>query len=105
MSPRTRDLLALVGLLALAAILRLPNLATRGTWDGDQGHDMLVVRALLRDGVTPEQAARHLAGCVKGDQLHCLLFPRPTVRVSRDETLRLLHERLDLFYHGVLREP
>lgn len=63
------------------------------------------VVALLRDGVTPEQAARHLAGCVKGDQLHCLLFPRPTVRVSRDETLRLLHERLDLFYHGVLREP
>ena len=46
-------MLALVGLLALAAILRLPNLATRGTWDGDQGHDMLVVRALLRDGVVP----------------------------------------------------
>ena len=42
-----------VGLLALAALLRLPDLATRGTWDADQGHDMLVLRALVRDGVVP----------------------------------------------------
>jgi 4-amino-4-deoxy-L-arabinose transferase-like glycosyltransferase len=53
LSGRTLDLLALGGLLLLAAILRLPDLATRGTWDGDQGHDMLVVRALVRDGVVP----------------------------------------------------
>ena len=33
------DRLALPGLLVLAAFLRLPDLATRGTWDGDQGHD------------------------------------------------------------------
>ena len=52
-SGRTLDLFALGGLLLLAAILRLPDLATRGAWDGDQGHDMLVVRALLRDGVVP----------------------------------------------------
>ena len=37
----------------LAAVLRLPDLATRGTWDGDQGHDMLVLRAFVRDGVVP----------------------------------------------------
>ena len=42
-----------VGLLVLAALLRLPNLATRGTWDADQGHDMLMLRALVRDGVIP----------------------------------------------------
>ena len=42
-----------LGLVALAAALRLPDLATRGTWDGDQGHDMLVLRALVRDGVVP----------------------------------------------------
>ena len=42
-----------VGLLVLAAFLRLPDLATRGTWDSDQGHDMLVLRALVRDGVVP----------------------------------------------------
>ena len=54
---RPRPGLALVlvpiGLLVLAALLRLPDLATRGTWDADQGHDMLMLRALVRDGVIP----------------------------------------------------
>ena len=54
---RSRGGLALalvpIGLVAIAALLRLPNLATRGTWDADQGHDMLVLRALVRDGVVP----------------------------------------------------
>jgi 4-amino-4-deoxy-L-arabinose transferase-like glycosyltransferase len=48
-----RDLAVLLGLLALASVLRLTDLATRGTWDGDQGHDMLVLRAFVRDGVVP----------------------------------------------------
>jgi hypothetical protein len=43
----------LAGLLILAALLRLPDLATRGTWDGDQGHDMLVLRTFVRDGIVP----------------------------------------------------
>ncbi len=43
----------LAGLLVLAGLLRLPDLATRGTWDADQGHDMLVLRSLVRDGVVP----------------------------------------------------
>ena len=42
-----------IGLLVLAAVLRLPDLVTRGTWDSDQGHDMLMLRALARDGVLP----------------------------------------------------
>jgi TetR/AcrR family transcriptional repressor of mexJK operon len=63
------------------------------------------IKAQLREGVTPEQAARHLVSCVKGDQLQCLLFPRPAAPVSRDITLLHLHQRLDLFYHGVLRQP
>ena len=49
----TLDRFALPALLVLAAVLRLPDLATRGTWDGDQGHDMLVLRTLVRDGVVP----------------------------------------------------
>ncbi|HSK52265.1 MAG TPA: hypothetical protein VLA44_05865 [Clostridia bacterium] len=53
MSARTRDVLALGGLLVLAALLRLPNLETRGTWDGDQGHDMLVLYRFVRDGIVP----------------------------------------------------
>ena len=48
-----RDLLLLGLLLVLAALLRLPELAGRGTWDADQGHDMLVLRALVRDGILP----------------------------------------------------
>lgn len=47
------DRLALPLLLLLAAIIRLPDLATRGTWDGDQGHDMLVLRTFVRDGALP----------------------------------------------------
>jgi 4-amino-4-deoxy-L-arabinose transferase-like glycosyltransferase len=40
-------------LLALAAVMRLPNLVTRGTWEADQGHDMLTLRALVQDGIVP----------------------------------------------------
>jgi len=47
------DRAALLALLALAAILRFVDLPTRGTWDADQGHDMLVLRALIRDGAVP----------------------------------------------------
>ena len=59
----------------------------------------------MRDSITPEQAATHLISCVKGDQLHCLLFPGPASAVPREDALRQLHQRLDLFYHGVLRQP
>jgi len=64
--PLALDRLALPALLLLAALLRLPNLATRGTWDGDQGHDMLVLRTFVRDGTVPllfflrDQDANHL---------------------------------------------
>jgi len=40
-------------LLALAALLRFPNLITRGSWEADQGRDMLILRAMVRDGVVP----------------------------------------------------
>jgi 4-amino-4-deoxy-L-arabinose transferase-like glycosyltransferase len=50
---RIADAAALVALLALAALLRLPGLAARGTFDSDQGVDALVVRSLVRDGVVP----------------------------------------------------
>lgn len=47
------DRVALPALVLLAAFMRLPDLATRGTWDGDQGHDMLTLRALVQDGIVP----------------------------------------------------
>jgi 4-amino-4-deoxy-L-arabinose transferase-like glycosyltransferase len=37
----------------LAAILRFDALPTRGTWDADQGHDMLTLMAFVHDGVFP----------------------------------------------------
>jgi 4-amino-4-deoxy-L-arabinose transferase-like glycosyltransferase len=49
----TWDRLALPLLLVIAAVFRLPDLATRGTWDADQGHDMLVLRTFVTDGVVP----------------------------------------------------
>ena len=52
-SDRRSELLAYAAILAVAAILRLGNLATRGMWDADQGHDMLVLRALVLDGRIP----------------------------------------------------
>jgi len=47
------DRFVLPALLALAAVMRFPNLATRGTWEADQGHDMLTLRALVQDGIVP----------------------------------------------------
>jgi 4-amino-4-deoxy-L-arabinose transferase-like glycosyltransferase len=40
-------------LLAVAALLRFRDLAGRGTWDSDQGHDMLTWLGLIRDGTIP----------------------------------------------------
>lgn len=54
--PRRRRFLEAAGLLAivaLAAVLRLVDLPTRGTWDADQGHDMLVLRDLVVNGRVP----------------------------------------------------
>ena len=48
-----RDRFVLGALVALAALVRLPFLAARGSWDADQGHDMLVLRAFVHDGVVP----------------------------------------------------
>jgi 4-amino-4-deoxy-L-arabinose transferase-like glycosyltransferase len=48
-----REVAALMAILVLAAILRFLDLPTRGTWDADQGHDMLVLRGLVRDGAIP----------------------------------------------------
>ncbi|MBI3745431.1 MAG: phospholipid carrier-dependent glycosyltransferase, partial [Chloroflexi bacterium] len=48
-----RDVLVLAALLVLAAAVRLPGLASRGDFDGDQGHDMLTLLRFVREGVVP----------------------------------------------------
>lgn len=54
LTDRRLELLAYAGIVILAAVLRLgSSLALRGSWDADQGHDMLVLRALVLDGRIP----------------------------------------------------
>jgi 4-amino-4-deoxy-L-arabinose transferase-like glycosyltransferase len=48
-----RDALVLTGLLVLAALVRFVGLEARGRFDGDQGHDVLVLLQLVRDGSLP----------------------------------------------------
>ena len=48
-----RDALVLAFLLILASLTRLPGLAGRGDFDGDQGHDMLTLLYFVRDGQIP----------------------------------------------------
>ena len=45
--------LVVLALVLLAALTRLPGLDERGRWDADQGHDMLVLRALVTEGEIP----------------------------------------------------
>src|SRR5205823_14336773 len=47
------ELLAFAAIVVVAALLRLGNLGERGTWDADQGHDMLVLRDLILNGRIP----------------------------------------------------
>jgi hypothetical protein len=46
------DVAAVVGLIVLAALLRLPDLATRGPWDTDQGEQMLAIRSIVQGQLT-----------------------------------------------------
>jgi len=48
-----RDALVLGTLLVVAAAVRLVGLEGRGMFDGDQGHDMLTLLRLVRDGQVP----------------------------------------------------
>ncbi len=50
---RRLEIAAYAAILVLAAFLRLGDLGVRGTWDADQGHDMLVLRAFVLDGRIP----------------------------------------------------
>src|SRR3712207_7894152 len=43
----------LAAILAVAALVRFVDLPTRGTWDADQGHDMLVLWRMVHDGSWP----------------------------------------------------
>lgn len=48
-----RELLGLGAIVLLAVLVRFIGLPARGTWDADQGQEMLVLLGLVRDGTLP----------------------------------------------------
>lgn len=48
-----RDALVLLAIVVLAALLRLPGIDARGTWDDDQGQQVLAAQQWLATGVAP----------------------------------------------------
>lgn len=61
------------------------------------------IRAQLRDGIPPEIIPIHLIGCINGDPIGRFLFPES--QPGREEARRQLAARIELFYHGVLKQP
>jgi TetR/AcrR family transcriptional repressor of mexJK operon len=59
------------------------------------------IRAQLRDDLPYDFLAAHLTNTIAGDQMCRFLFPIP--HNARDEMLRGLDGRLELFYRSVLR--
>ena len=74
----------------LAAFLRLPDLATRGTWDSDQGHDMLVLRAFVRDGVVPLLGPPTSIGDVHHGALYYYLLSPAALLTGGDSPLAVV---------------
>ncbi len=74
------ELGALLLVLALAALLRLPGLDQRGAWDADQGHDMLVLQGLVERGDVPLLGPRTSIGTFHhGAVYYYLLAPAAAI--------------------------
>jgi 4-amino-4-deoxy-L-arabinose transferase-like glycosyltransferase len=89
---RGTDVLVGAALVALAAILRLPNLVTRGTWDGDQGHDMLVLRSWVQDGIIPLLGPPTSIGDVHHGALYYYLLAPAAFLTGGDSPLAVVLE-------------
>jgi 4-amino-4-deoxy-L-arabinose transferase-like glycosyltransferase len=87
---RLRDLAVLVALLALAAILRFPDLGPRGTFDSDQGTDAQVVRTLIRDGVVPLLGPRTSIGDFHHGALYYYLLAPAGIPSGGDDPIALV---------------
>jgi 4-amino-4-deoxy-L-arabinose transferase-like glycosyltransferase len=78
--------LALLLVLALAAVLRLANLESRGRFEFDQGQDMLVLRAFVLDGVLPLLGPKTSVGAFHHGALEYYLLA-PAAWLSNAEPL------------------
>lgn len=74
------DLAVVAGLLVLAALVRLPDLATRGPWDTDQGEQMLAIRSIVHGHLTLLGAQTSTGGIHHGAVFYYLgaLFALPS---------------------------
>jgi len=74
------DLAVVAGLLLLAALLRLPDLATKGPWDTDQGEQMLAIRSIVHGQLTLLGAPTSTGGIHHGAVFYYLgaLFALPS---------------------------
>jgi 4-amino-4-deoxy-L-arabinose transferase-like glycosyltransferase len=71
-----RELLGLGAIVLLAVLVRFIGLPSRGTWDADQGQEMLVLLALVRDGTLPLLGPPTSIGAIHhGALLYYLLAP------------------------------
>jgi 4-amino-4-deoxy-L-arabinose transferase-like glycosyltransferase len=74
--PDRRELLGLGAIVLLAVLVRFIGLPERGTWDADQGQEMLVLLALVRDGTLPLLGPPTSIGAIHhGALLYYLLAP------------------------------
>jgi 4-amino-4-deoxy-L-arabinose transferase-like glycosyltransferase len=83
------DLLILLGVVAVAAVLRLPNLGQRGGWDADQGRDMLVLWRLMTDHVVPLVGPPTSIGALHHGALWYLLLA-PFAWISGDDPVAIM---------------
>lgn len=74
------DVAVVTALLLLAALLRLPDLATRGPWDTDQGEQMLAIRSIVHGQLTLLGAPTSTGGIHHGAVFYYLgaLFALPS---------------------------
>ncbi len=74
------DVAVVAGLLVLAALLRIPDLATRGPWDTDQGEQMLAIRSIVQGQLTLLGAPTSTGGIHHGAVFYYLgaLFALPS---------------------------
>jgi 4-amino-4-deoxy-L-arabinose transferase-like glycosyltransferase len=83
---RRADLLVLLGVVLVAAVLRLPNLGQRGGWDADQGTEMLVLLRLINDHVVPLVGPPTSIGDLHHGALYYLLLA-PFAWISGDDPI------------------
>ena len=81
-----REVAALALIVVVAALLRVMDLGTRGTWDADQGTDMTVLHALVTDGRIPLLGPRTSIGDFHHGVLYYYLLA-PAALLTRADPL------------------